>query len=66
MASEEIIKSLQEAIKKDDHNEVYEYSKMLLKESPEDEDYLQTFIISALKINVLDELTPIFKTSPVN
>lgn len=39
---------------------------MLLKESPEDEDYLQTFIISALKINVLEELTPIFKTSPTN
>jgi hypothetical protein len=38
----------------------------MLKDSPEDEDYLQIFIISALKINVLEELTPIFKTSPVH
>lgn len=61
------VKLLHEAIKRDDHNEVYEYSKMLLKEYPEDIEYLQCFIISSLRISLADDLASnIFKTMPVN
>lgn len=58
------MKNLQEAVKKDDHNEVYEYSKILVKQFPDDEDYLQCLVISSLKINVLDDLEVLFKNPP--
>ena len=51
-------------MKKDDHNEVYEYSKVLVKQFPDDDEYQQCLVISSLKINVLDDLEVLFKNPP--
>lgn len=59
------LKSLIDAIKRDDHNEIYEFSKELLKENPDDVEYQQCFIISSLKISLADELAhSYFKNAP--
>ena len=62
--ADDAIKSLHEAVKKDDHNEVYEYSKVLVKQFPDDDEYQQCLVISSLKINVLDDLEVLFKNPP--
>jgi hypothetical protein len=59
------LKSLVDAIKREDHNEIYEFSKDLLKDSPDDVEYQQCFIISSLKISLGDELSQnYFKNTP--
>ena len=51
MESEDKVKSLNDAIKISDHNAIYNVSKQLLKQYPEDTDYLNCFILSALKLS---------------
>lgn len=59
------LKSLVEAIKREDHNEIYEFSKELLKDNPDDPEYQHCFIISSLKISLGDELSQsLFKNAP--
>lgn len=63
--SEDKVKALSEAIKREDHNEIYEFSKQLLKDHPEDLEYQQCFIISSIKISLADELAlSLFKNPP--
>ncbi len=51
-SNEERIKALSEAIKRSDHKEIYELSKQLLKDSPEDIEYQQCFILASLKMSL--------------
>lgn len=58
------LKSLVDAIKREDHNEIYEFSKDLLKDNPDDVEYQQCFIISSLRISLADELSQSYFKNP--
>ena len=66
-STEDRIKSLAEAIKRADDNEINSLSKQLLKENPDDIEYQQCFVISLLKMGQANELaTSYFKHVPNN
>ena len=66
-STEDRIKSLAEAIKRADDNEINSLSKQLLKENPDDIEYQQCFVISSLKMGQVNELaTSYFKHAPNN
>ena len=56
VSSEERVNGLVEAVAREDHNEVYEFSKQLLRDYPDDPEYAHCFILSSLRIGVGDEL----------
>jgi signal recognition particle subunit SRP72 len=64
MQSEDRVKALNDAIKRSDHQEIYDCAKLLLKESPEDLDYQQCFILAAIKLGRPEETTPYFRQPP--
>jgi len=65
MQSEDKIKLLNDAIKISEHSTIYQHSKQLLKEQPDDLVYQQCFILSAIKIGKHEEVAQnYFKTAP--
>ena len=64
MQSEDKIKCLADAIKISDHSAIYEHSKHLLKEHPDDIEYQQCHILSAIKLNRNEELSQLYFKQP--
>jgi hypothetical protein len=63
---EDKIRSLSEAIKRGDDNEIHSLSKLLLKDNPDDLEYQQCFIISSLKLSLANELATTYFKHPPN
>ena len=55
MQGEDKLKGLSDAIKVSDHNAIYNFSKELLKEQPDDLDFQQCYILSSIKLGRAEE-----------
>jgi predicted Zn-dependent protease len=65
MQSEDKLKLLSDAIKISDHPTIYQHSKHLLREQPEDLLFQQCFILSAIKTGKHEEVASShFKAAP--
>lgn len=63
--TDDTIKALNEAVKTSDHKKIYEFSKELLKDKPNDVEYQQCFALAALRVGKKDELSQgLFKNAP--
>lgn len=66
LSTEDKIKSLSEAIKRSDDNEIYSLAKQLLKDNPDDLEYQQCLITSSLKLSLGNELANSYFKHPPN
>lgn len=55
--TQETVKSLDQAISKDDSAQIYELSSLLLKQFPNDSEYKLCYAISAIKLKKFTELS---------
>lgn len=65
--TQDTVKTLEQAITKDDSAQIYDLSSSLLKQFPNDSEYKLCYAISAIKLKKFNELsTGIFAEKPAD